>query len=229
MEVTFLEVTKRKEYKISYLIDERKLRELANIFMTVSDKITLSVDCVDGKSINFNSVDELVAYPNRKKSRYETIEISNSYSSEIKLSITFGNREFRSVSYRITAEEDKVDYYSGKIEDFIFSLKQWHNFLYHEFIFFLMVIMFSLGTGYLIGLYRYNTITNLVFTSLSIMAYMFLISFIRKILFPIASFKLGDGIERVEKNKSIQSYVITGIFVSGLLGYLINQIPSIFK
>jgi hypothetical protein len=211
-------------------MDERKLIELANIFMSVSDSITISVDCVDGKSMSFNSVDELVAYPNRKKSQFETIELSNGYDSKTNLSVTFGNREYRSISYRITAEEDKVDYYSVKIEDFILSLKQWYSFLNYHTSFFLVTVTLALSVGYLLNsFFNLNDQANM----LLIIILGFLISrlydLIKNLIFPVALFKLGDGIERVEKKLRNQNFFIFGILFTGAFSYMINQIPNIFK
>lgn len=124
-----MEVTKNKDISIGYFLNEKKLIELESILKEVSTEIQYSASCIDGTSIDFSDLGELINYQNRKEKQYKQITISNDHKSSIRISLSFSNRDFEPISYRISGDERNVDYYSRKIEDFIMSLKQWYSFL----------------------------------------------------------------------------------------------------
>lgn len=194
-----------------------------------SEIIKYSVDCIDGTTIEFSSLDDLLKFPNRKEKQYNKIEIRNPYTDDINISVRFSSREYSSISYRISADERIVDYYSGKIEGLLMSTKQWYGFFHNSFFGFLFSIGLTCIIVYLLALYGFLT-ENLFFIAMVTIGVLlfFLYDKINKILFPVASFELGDGIDRVKRNASIRNIVLVSVFLSILISYGVNQLPNLW-
>jgi hypothetical protein len=225
-----MEVSKSKDYRMTFLINERKLRELEDIILEVSEKIEYKVYCIDGTTMTFENLEKFIKYPNRKEKQYREIEISNNYTSPVRISVTLANTEFRSVSYRVTADEKTVDYYSSKIEGYLLSLKQWYSFLGNPTMF-VSLGTFSLFYLGVIFLLMWNNVIESVSSLYVSLPVALLVAFIydktRNFLFPVATFELGDGIERARNRNFIRNLILVGIVLSGIVGYVVNQIPSI--
>lgn len=218
-----MEITKSRDFRIAFLINERKLRELDSIIRKNSTHVEYNVDCIDGRSMVFTSIDELINYPNRKEKQISRIEITNTYKDSVRFRVSLGSM----ISYRVVADEEKIDFYSSQIEDFIFSLKQWYGFLDR------------LGTPIIIGtsiivlfslLFRNLSNTYLYFFILFSFGYVFINiyekAFMR--LFPMSLFEIGDGIERLKRIKFLRTTIFGGILLAIIVGYGVNQLPSLF-
>ncbi|MGE7686763.1 hypothetical protein [Peribacillus simplex] len=225
-----MEVTKNKDINIGYLINERKLIELDTLLKQISADIEYRVSCVDGTSLTFNELNELINYPNRKEKQYSQISISNRYNSPIRISLTLSNRQFTTITYRVNGDEREVDYYAGKIEEFIMSLKQWYSFLATPNFFVHVSVSMLVSFAILLLLISFGILTTKSSVYI-VVPLMIGISFIydkfRQYLFPVVSFALGDGIERVNFRNTVRAVVLGAILLAGLVGYLVNQIPSI--
>jgi len=222
-----LEVTKSRDVNIAYKLNQRKIEEITEIIKDVSDEIEYNATCIEGTSIKFASLDEFIKYPNRREKQYNTIEIVNSYRSLVRISIIFSNREFCPITYRITGDESKVDTYAGQIEGFTRSLRQWYSFIgvmnKYRFIITVAVISFTL----LIISNLYNK--DLPFWAWFPIGFLIVVSFdkVKSLLFPVATFELGDGIERAKTHDNIRNLVLSGVFLAAIVGYIVNQIPGI--
>lgn len=230
-----MEVSKTRNFKLAYLINERKLRELDSIVKEVSDEVEYQVSCVDGTSIKFTALDDLINYPNRKEKQYKEIEVRSSYSSSssVRISVNFMSYFYsESIRYRISGDERNVDYHAGKIEGFIMSLKQWYSFLSVNNILSIAIIaiigqLIPIAILFSLDMHeRYDTLWWVAgfFTSmLALYGY----DKVKVYLFPISSFELGDGIDRIKTQNFVRNLILVGILLAALLSYLVNQIPSI--
>ncbi|MFV8830574.1 hypothetical protein [Alkalihalobacterium sp. APHAB7] len=224
-----MEVTKNKDISIGYVINERKLIEIDSIFKEVSSDIEYSVSCLDGTSINFNSLDELISYPNRKEKQYTSISISNNYSSSIRISLTLSNRQYSTISYRVNGDEKEVDFYARKIEEVIYSLRQWYSFLsVPSFVVHVLFIsIFSIIAALLLSSFGILTADTSIYIALPItIVNTFIYDKVRQNLFPVATFELGDGIDRAKFKNTLRAGILVSIFLTGIVGYLVNQLPS---
>lgn len=225
-----MEVTKHKDIKIGYLINERKLIELESILKQVSADIEYSVSCVDGTSFNFTDLNELINYPNRKEKQYKEISISNRYNSPIRIFLTLSNNQYTTITYRVNGDEREVDYYAGKIEEFIMSLKQWYSFIATPSIFTHVLISMVISFLAILLLYSVGIISLKsagAIAGISVFVSSFIYEKFRLYLFPAASFELGDGIDRVKFKKTVRNTVLGGILLTALVAYIVNQIPSL--
>jgi hypothetical protein len=225
-----MEVSKSKDYRMTFSINERKLRELENIMIEVSEKIDYRVYCIDGTTMTFEKLDDFIKYPNRKEKQYRQIEISNNYGSPVRISVTLVNSEYRSASYRVTADERTVDYYSSKIEGFLMSLKQWYSNLGAPTMLVSLVTFAILYTAILLLLIAINVIESAssLYVSLPIaLLILFTYDKTRYYLFPVATFELGDGIDRAKNRNFVRNLILVGIVLSGVVGYVVNQFPGI--
>ncbi|BFT73131.1 hypothetical protein [Paenibacillus sp. P36] len=223
-----MNTTKNKDLRIAYVINERKFKELEAIMKNVSEDITYDVDCIDGTSIVFTSLDDLLKFPNRKEKQYKRIEVSTPYLTD-RISITFSNYDFRSISYRVSGDERNVDFYSGQVESFLMSLRPWYSFIGAGNFISSMIgffLLFMCLTYILVLLNIYKSIDTWGIIIISIIVYS-LYEKMKGFLFPVASFELGDGIERVKMKGSIRNLILGSIGLAGVLGFLVNQIPPL--
>lgn len=226
-----METSKTREKKVAYLLNEKKLKELQNILNPLSEDLVYEVSCIEGTTIKFTSLDEFLRYPNRKTKQYKRIEIRTPYSITETVSIIFSNNPYQSITYRVSGEEDKVDSYSVKIEDFLVSLKRWYSMLStNAFVsismgsIFLVVLMNSMLSTF----HSLRSINPFIAAVFAIPCF-YIYDKTRLFLFPVASFELGDGVERVRLKDNIRNTVLVGVFLAAIVGFLVNQLPPINK
>lgn len=223
-----METIKSKEYKIAYLINDRKLKELETIINEFTNEIKYKIKCTDGSEIKFESIENLLEFPNRKNRQYKEIEIYTPYGSSEQIIVTLSSSAFSPMRYVIRGNENTVEYYSNKIEGFLQSLSRWYSIIgVNNTVSLLLVMIIS-------GLIMFATITAININDNFIIIYFFLIFpmlFLldksRLYIFPVASFELKDGIERTKLKDSLRNLVLVGIVLSAIVGFFVNQIPSI--
>ncbi|MEH7343700.1 hypothetical protein V7122_07470 [Bacillus sp. JJ1532] len=229
-----MEVSKTRNFKLAYLINERKLRELDSIIKEVSDEIEYEVSCIDGTSIKFTTLEDLINYPNRKEKQYKEIEVRTSYRSSrpVRIHVNFMSYQYAdSIRFRISGDERNVDYQAGRIEGFINSLKQWYSFLAVNNIISTFIVVFiaqliPVAIMYSLGiLNKFHSLWWIGF--ITAMIAIFVYDKVKVYLFPISAFELGDGIDRIKNLNFVRNLILVGIFLTIVLTYLVNQIPNI--
>lgn len=229
-EVLSMEVTKTKDFRICYILDEKKVREIASIIQEFSKEININVSCIEGTSMTFTELKKFIEYPNRKEKQYKEIEITNEYTSSVKVRIRFTNLESSTVSYRISGDEKDVDHYSMKIEGVINSIKQWYSWVISIYGYIVNAVIFN-GLGLLIIMLMEIdnfAIISLIIFGCSIISIPSSLKW-KYYLFPVGAFALGDGADRIKNLKSKRNIIFSGIFLAGIVAYTVNQIPSLFK
>ncbi|GLI09650.1 hypothetical protein YDYSG_56820 [Paenibacillus tyrfis] len=222
-----MKTSKTKDFRNTFLLNERKLRELETILNKVSDEITYEIDCIEGTQIKFSNLEDLLKYPNRKEKQYKTIEVRTPYHNDIHVSVRFSSEGVRSLNYRVSGEERDVDHFSAQIEGFLMSLGRWYDFIGKTN--FLINMSSALLFYLLVSLpfiqYLDTSTVWAIFPSMFLVIMGF--DKFREYLFPVASFEFGDGIERNKIRSNIRAYILGGVILAAVVGYFVNQLPSI--
>ncbi len=179
--------------------------------------------------MQFHELDDLLNHPNRKEKQYKQIEISNPITSAISIRVRFSYVESSSIDYRISGEERDVDHFSKKIEELIMSTKQWFSFLGNGHIgyFTVTLIITIMVFLYIVLIFGFNK-TTINYLLVIWLSGSFVSFKIRSYLFPINSFELGDGIERIKTKNNIRSIILSAVFLPIIIGIMVNYLTRNF-
>lgn len=139
----------------------------------------------------------------------------------------FSSLESSSINYRVSGDERDVDHLSEKIEELIMSTKQWFSFLGNGYIGLIIITLVITFIAFIstISLFGFNEPTLNWLLPIGMFDALASIK-IRAYLFPIYSFELGDGIERIKKMHTIRSFIFGTVFTSLIVGIIVNYLTS---
>lgn len=228
-------------YKKAITVDEKVLIELDECIRKYFSSPQYKAQLLDGSSIVFESLEELLAYDNvgKKSFMYLNVDFGYSNSLEFKPSISW----VHSYGYSVSAEyvtKEKNDSILFKEELYKIMEKgkrsRFYTFITKVSMFYFLCIVAGLGIGlfgtlFLLGV---NTTSSTVVTmdtinmwcvsAFLILLISYILSSIRKRIFPVISFKLGDGIKVVERLNDLRSKCFWGVIVAGIVSVITGKI-----
>jgi hypothetical protein len=234
-----MEISKSIDYNMNFIINKYNLDSLNDLFKKNNILISFSIDLSDNTSISKCDLDDLLKLSNTKERQIKRISIRGNSKDNLYIILNLRETQYcESVSLYISGDETKVVYMKEKVEDWINSIKPWYSIkfilefdsYFLKFIFLLIGLALAAGIIYLLskGLSteiqtnkNSQTVKELLINNLGgylLGAFPFLILFIfnkiRLIMFPIAIFEIGNGIERKEKIEKIRSLFGWGFIAS---------------
>lgn len=218
----------------------------------MSGNADFSIKCKDDTTIEFTSIDELLAFSNTKERQISKLTIKTPYSCDTYVSISFKNIDILgdSVEYDISGADEKVILIENKIKDNIDLIREWYPQISAGW--FLSIIVKTVITITILEVaFRYLKkngqalmspnlygIVIPLFNNIMLLLLLFVLFFvglfapnltISKIIFPVGSFAIGDGIRRYNQSIFWRRTVIAGFIVSVVAGLVTILIQSIFS
>lgn len=227
-------IEKERRFRIAFALDESVLRGIDRVCREKSSKVDYTLHCSDNTKFSFDSVEHVISFPNHDLRRITALHISTAWSELPRISVGFRSEGYLPVSYTIIGEERDLFFLSDQLEQQIGRTRQWYTpFVVRDFVLlglgvFLFLIL--LGNLYLFSyVIRGGVIppsteesaTNTAYYSGGIVVIFIgiaVLEWIKSRVFPVATFRIGDGIKRDDRLSNLQKLVIGGFIVNVLAG-----------
>ena len=227
-------------YKKAIIVDECMLTELDQCirnFFALAPKY--SADLLDESIIDFETLDELLQYDNFGNKAINFLKISFGYANRLTFKQTLSF--FHSYEYSLLAEyiinnrEDNILFKQEMFKIFEKGKRPWHytfvtkfSYMYFCIAFLFFIAIFS-GILYLKGMFIFkdtplsaSLFNNWIISTASIFIVSYLLSRIRKVLFPVISYKIGEQKKQIERRDDLISKFFWGVIVAGIVSVIIS-------
>jgi hypothetical protein len=214
------------------LRENRSQAETEGLHESLMDKFRIEyrVDCSDASIRTYNSVEDIVAFPNVRTRKIERIRASTEGYIGTSLRIEF--RDDRGATYDISGDEKSVLYYADEADKLLDSMRPWYWIIYRDYIWFgVFAILTVLGNVWLAPLVfaeaSPDTLSNraaLGGAISTILAGVFLVLAIaRGLALPRNVFLIGEGISRNRLRENCLYTVFVLIFLAGIVNWVVNK------
>lgn len=227
-------------YKKAIIVDECMLKELdqcIRCFFTSVPKY--SADLLDESIIDFETLDELLQYENFGNKAIKFLKISFGYANRLTFRQTLSL--FHSYEYSLLTEyvikdmDDNILFKQEMIKIFEKGKRPWHytfvtkfSYMYFFIAFLFLIAIFS-GILYLKGMFVFedtplsvSLFNTWIICTTSILIISYLLSRIRKVLFPVISYKIGEQKKQIERRDDLISKFFWGVIVAGIVSVIIS-------
>lgn len=212
-----------------------------------ANTLTYKVGFSDSSTRTTESVDEVLALPNPPTRKITSISISTPYwYRKIRADIRLQNKEYLPISYDLRGEDNEVITLSQKLDDHLLALRQWYTplakntligsiliSLIPSALFLLVVRYFSSSFIYYVaGEDNYidraeiltvlpEILTVLLFSVvLSTVLSFLLVEPIRRRLFPVGVFTIGQGVARQKNLNYFRGAALTAVILPIIISWL---------
>ena len=211
----------------AFVATNSDISKLWGIFQNAGLTVTATVYCTDGLVRHFDNCESLVAYDNPTRAAITSLEISaKSRDPYTTAEISLGARYSAPISISLRGEENVVSSMRTYVSDTIDGMRAWYSristfgFFYVWFPIFtvlllLVQIMSPSDTVHPARtLKRALEVLAILATVIGIVAaVIWLIAWLRKRFFPVATFAIGQGLSRHKHSEQIRWVVIVGFVV----------------
>lgn len=234
------------EYKKAIIADVDMIMNLSEEINKICNKIDYSAELINGDELEFNSIDELLAFENSKDNQFKKIEIfaidSEKRTNEIRVYMkdSAGNSFFSDCGVRFVIHTDNIDTITIFKEKAIHicerhSQSNAYNFLSKTNLF-RFLGYFSLGVvlSCVIIMFQSKFKVNTIFLYIGCLFSVYLMAkdFIektRKKYFHMIVFYLGDGIKIYDDQKSKRNSFFWSVIIGGGLTIIVGIIGIWFS
>ena len=222
-----MKTRKTRSAKVAFVFGEDALQRLLATLAPFSEEIELKVTCSDGSTLEPGSASELLDLPNPPYRKITSLAVSNHIlRSKVHADLTLNVDEWfissSSVTYTLRGEDADVLQLDRDVNDWLTLMRQWYSPIAFPGMPSVMLSLGAWAAGWLIAWSARNiSAKHQVFwfsVGLLLQAFAWTNWWIRKKLFPIGVFEIGDGIRRHQalrdfrKNLSLVSIVV-GILI----------------
>lgn len=231
-----MEVQTQVDIAHAFVATSEDISTLWEILKDDNLTVTATASCADGLVRHFDNCESLVQYNNPTRAAITSLEISaRSYRPYTAADISLGARYSAPISISLRGEENLVSSMRTNIFDKIDGMRSWYSNLSTMKIFYVWIFIFMflfLLTQIMIPSGTPNPATPLkkaigIIIAMavvgSISAVIFAADGLRKRLFPVATFAVGQGLSRHQHNEQIRWVVIVG-FVVALCASIVTTI-----
>ncbi|MBN1965879.1 MAG: hypothetical protein JW910_14610 [Anaerolineae bacterium] len=258
--MTLAKTTKSNYLRIAFVLDERSLRQISAILADVSARINYGVKCLDNSEFETESIEDILNLPNTIERQILSISLRTDWTTDPNIQITLrqDRSSFASlgaVEYRISGNEKDVYFHSDRVESNLLNLRQWYTpFAVRDYVMILLSFLGAISLGLVvssvlitIGLSLASGIPMQSSSSSSIsssfgwamgitisaltIALGTALNSIRRRVFPVGEFLIGDGVRRHKRVQFARSLILSifGVLFSIALSILANILTPIFQ
>lgn len=241
-----LKCSKSVSKRIAFSLSAETLKSLVRFLETISDEFLIKVGLSDGSELTCPSPDDVIGLPNTKERRITRLTLSTKWGSDPSVRVVFREVSYDSVAYEITGDDERVCYIADKLDEMLESTRQWYTRL--AFMDFELVMLQILAAVILTGVLalaiiasrakalshevREDSVRDVLLRSVVWLLIPVTFGFgamtnrVRKWLFPISSFLVGQGVDRQKSAELWRSIIAVGfgigLTVSIIGGLLVN-------
>ncbi len=222
---------KERVFDKSFVIKPNQLEALVEALCFNPNTVRIQVKCRDGSTLHPESTSELLALPNPASRAILKIRITGETTSGTKVELEMDDSEFHPLGYELSGLDADVVRVSRVIEDRYEPLMQgvsWLTVGKHASLSSLFTFLFGsalIGSQFDSRLGHHGLIrVMMIVTGAFLIVFGFFDDRLKRALFPIASFCIGDGRERFERSLSRRKNLLWVVFV----GFLISVLAGIF-
>ena len=236
-----MELHDKMGYTKAIIVDECMLTELDQCIRKFfpSSSPCYSAELLDESRVNFESLDELLQYDNFGDKAIKFLKVNFGYSNSLifKQTISF----FHSYKYSLTIEyvtknmDNSVLFKKEMFKIFEKVRRPWHytfvtkfSMMYFWIAFLFWLVIFS-GMSYFKGMHEFkdtplsvSLFNTWIISTASILFAAYLLSRIRKVLFPVISYKIGEQKKHIERRDDLISKFFWGVIVTGIVSVIIS-------
>ena len=116
----------------TFVVDAVKLKKLTELLEDNLGSVTFFIDCADGRSYKFESVEDLINYENPKSKKILKLGLHVRSADDLRRSLISFNADSGLVPgfyMKLEVKESELFYIKDKIEDAIAGMRPWYNFI----------------------------------------------------------------------------------------------------
>lgn len=211
----------------AFVATSSDISKLWGIFENAGLTVTATVSCTDGLVRHFDNCESLIAYDNPKRAAITSLELSaKSHDPYTTAEISLGARYTAPISISLRGEENVISSMRTNVSDTVDGMRAWYSrvstidFFYFWLPIFMVLsllvqIMSPSGTPHPPApLKKALEVLAIVAAVLGgIAAVIWAIAWLRKRLFPVATFAIGQGLSRHQHIEQIRWVAIVGFVV----------------
>jgi hypothetical protein len=231
--------TVAREYDKAFCVDDKFFTRVEKLATDPAGALRVEIWLSDSSSIENLTITDLIAFPNLSARRIVRVDLETHHAAMASFHLTMRSEDFIApASYRIVGKDKDATYLSAELDKLLRDAFTWYS---HFSILsgWLIAICFSviaLGLmAELIGLVgmktnageilvRSNTYVAIIAAVIVIITALYL--FVRKRLFPVSTFRIGDGVIRANKSESVRHAIASIVFGGVILGLLVHVFGS---
>jgi len=212
----------------AFVATSNDISKLWKIFQNAGLTVTAAVSCTDGLVRHFENCESIVQYDNPIRAAITSLEISaESRDPYTTAEVSLGARYSAPISISLRGDENAVSSMRTYVSDTVDGMRAWYSrlstidFVYVwlpilTVLFFLVDIMSPSGTHHPATSLKkaLEALAIVVAVIGGIAAVILAIAWLRKRLFPVATFAIGQGLSRHQHNEQIRWVVIVGFVVA---------------
>ena len=228
-----------REYHKAFCVDEKFFTRIEKLATDPAGVLQVRIWLSDSSRIDSITIAELIAFPNLSSRQVIRVDLETPHATATRLQLTLRSEDFIApASYQIMGKDKDATYLSGELDKLLRDAFVWYSHFSvltgRLVVTYVSVVVLAL-IAQLVGLVGMktaagevivssNTYVAIVAAVITLTASLFF--FMRKPLFPIGTFRIGDGVIRANKSASVR-YAIASILFSGvILGLLVHVFGS---
>ena len=247
--------TKSEPFKSAFRVDPVALRRLVDLLeKEVLQQIELSkyrervieydVKLSDGSNLSTTDLDEVLELENSRRRHITSIVLSTPYADSIRATVKLSN-DSPPVSYDLRGEDKEVVSLSSKLDENLIGLRQWYSFVARYSVLGLLFLLYALAFVAAFTLSAADAFFpslvpegsggsetsardqfSFVLVVWSALLVGLTLDVFRKLLFPIATFAIGQGAKRDKTLAGIRVAAITVVLVPTLISAIFWYLGS---
>lgn len=198
-----------------------------------------TIYCSDYTEIITDEIDDLLNFPNSTIRQIEGLKINTRNYNYLNGDVNFEFREHSSISYSLEGPDEKVLFFSKKIEELIHGSRPWYSILTRLDAWFSVLVGYGLfGLAYFVAVIFFRPgggenslkltidLPNYLFFIIAISPIIvgFLLIVVQKIFFPRVIFALGAGAALARSYEKRRNMLGIGFVLSALASVLANLV-----
>lgn len=217
-----------KDENHAFVLHESELRKIWKKLEACDKDVKATIQFNDDVERTVDTIEDLVGFENSKKRKILSISINAiSKCGENRSRIKFESDSFRTISISSSGNDDLVTKVSDELPEIISGMKPWYSAISRLDVFWLLYAPLSLSWIFASMMnVSSNEDTALTFAqsativgilaliALGIYACHKLLTSLKNYLFPVASFAIGQGVQRHETQDKFRFTAVIGFFVS---------------
>lgn len=223
------------DHDIAFVIDKSQIEKLHALFSKEFNEVTITIRCADKVIRKYDILDEFLKFENATNKKIRFLEIEGAATGKFATLSLNAATERKPISLAIRGSDDFVAVFKEKLEDIITGLKPWYSAVAMANIVTIMVailcvaivscLLFIGGFIFIKGIpkiggdetFHFEDILFGGLLGLAPQTLGYVLNIIKRIVFPVAFFKLGQQVQVFESIEPYQKALRLSTIILGML------------
>lgn len=225
---------KQKEITKAFAVTPTALRAMLDAVVTADDDVSILVKCRDGSELRPESLEEILRLPNPSSRAIERMSLRVNRGMTLNIEIDFMNDHMTPISYAVSGQDLEVLQVSQTLDDHLEPMIQRYSLMcvFPSNLYLVMTALLcgSLLLGVALGriFAKGPTVASNVMlaTSIGLVTLSAIYGTIRRNIFPVGSFRIGDGEERFQRSVSARKQLGPALILALIMGIIASVVAN---